>query len=502
MPTRVIDVGRSEDSAIRLLEAKDRIGSTPYIALSHCWGNSPTFKLTRATVVAFKAGIFCKDLPKTFQDAVHVTRKMAIRYLWIDSLCIIQDDTADWQTEAAHMQDVYSQAICCIAATAAKDSATGLFFDRDPHDLTPIRVETTRAMVAGQKTNQVSKAYLGTFDVITDWVAIKAAPLNQRAWVAQERYLSAGTIHFTQKIVFWECDEGLTSEQDPKGGHVSVSKEPKAQLKWLAHEYKTQNYAMSQSTAEAILSKIYTSWSDFRAAYSTYHMTKDEDILVALNGVARKVVEATNIALVAGMWRSLLIEEMCWQRAHDGSDSGSANIVPRPPVWRAPTWSWASIKDPVIRGITRQMPEHFKELVVIEDLFVDQKPSGQLIAASIRLQCRPIPLEPPKSPRSNFWEPYDIPVVLDDWTGSQIKNLTNKVSLIMLRYRYHEPYGGLIQGIFTIPSLMKVGSFERVGYCEFSVDWDNEKTTSATKQERAAIIEAYHKTEETVIELI
>jgi hypothetical protein len=88
LPTRMIDIGRIGDSIVRLIETDDHAGETPYIALSHCWGNSQPLQLTRTNAPRLKAGIPSTELPKTFQDAIHVTRKMDIRFLWIDSLYV------------------------------------------------------------------------------------------------------------------------------------------------------------------------------------------------------------------------------------------------------------------------------------------------------------------------------------------------------------------------------------------------------------------------------
>jgi hypothetical protein len=89
----VLDVGYAEASTICLLQNEDCVKMMPYIALSHCWGGSQPFKLTRATVARLRAGIQLTDLPKTFQDAIYVARKMQIQYLWIDSLYVADEAT-------------------------------------------------------------------------------------------------------------------------------------------------------------------------------------------------------------------------------------------------------------------------------------------------------------------------------------------------------------------------------------------------------------------------
>jgi hypothetical protein len=103
-----------------------------YITLSHCWGKSKQFMTTRAAMATHLLNINFNVLPKTFQDAVTIARAHGVRYIWIDSLCICQDDGEDWQRESAKMASVYSNSYLNIAATFAKDSTRGCFAVRPP----------------------------------------------------------------------------------------------------------------------------------------------------------------------------------------------------------------------------------------------------------------------------------------------------------------------------------------------------------------------------------
>lgn len=88
LPRRVIDVGNGRP---RLLIAENGARGH-WVALSHCWGKTNTFKTTLKTIESLKSCIEWKELPTTFQHAILVTRALGVQYLWIDSLCIIQDD--------------------------------------------------------------------------------------------------------------------------------------------------------------------------------------------------------------------------------------------------------------------------------------------------------------------------------------------------------------------------------------------------------------------------
>jgi hypothetical protein len=114
--------------------------------------------------------------------------------------CIFQDDETDWSTEASRMSDIYTQASCTIAPTAATDSHSGIFFDRNPEELQPHVIGSYR---------------FGRQDVYTK--DIDEAPLNSRAWVCQKRLLSRRIIHLCRRQLFWECHETLACESYPDG---------------------------------------------------------------------------------------------------------------------------------------------------------------------------------------------------------------------------------------------------------------------------------------------
>ena len=86
LPTRVLDVGTQAMGIVSLVESNGM--RAPFVALSHRWGASHRITLTRATLDALKAGLRPDQLPKTFLDAVQITRYLGMRYLWIDSLCM------------------------------------------------------------------------------------------------------------------------------------------------------------------------------------------------------------------------------------------------------------------------------------------------------------------------------------------------------------------------------------------------------------------------------
>jgi len=129
LPTRVLDLSTIQTSevaraTIRLLETGGSEGQ--YMALSHCWGGDVSFKTTRSSLAQMKSGFSVNELPQTFQEAIAITRGLGVNYLWIDALCIIQDDNHDWEIEAANMASVYSGSFLTLAATRANNGAEGI----------------------------------------------------------------------------------------------------------------------------------------------------------------------------------------------------------------------------------------------------------------------------------------------------------------------------------------------------------------------------------------
>ena len=131
-PTRLLHVRAldAKPDCIRLVLTADEAIAEPYATLSHSWGKLELLKLRHSNLSQCLRDISFRDLCTTFKEAIEVVRRLRVRYLWIDSLCIIQGSD-DWLTEAGHMEEYYSNAFLNIAATASKDGSQGLFRERD-----------------------------------------------------------------------------------------------------------------------------------------------------------------------------------------------------------------------------------------------------------------------------------------------------------------------------------------------------------------------------------
>ncbi|KAF4825353.1 Serine/threonine-protein kinase Nek7 [Colletotrichum tropicale] len=199
LPTRILDLGTAEKPLLCLRDGVG-LGVAPYVALSHCWGTGNRFITLKSNLEEHKKHIGLDLLPETFKDAVRITRALSYRFLWIDSLCIVQDDLEDWENEAASMEQVFSSANVTIAASSSPSSEEGfLSVKRDQTASVTVRTPSNG-------TGFICKS-IDTFHR-----DVESSVLNNRGWVFQERALSRRTIHFTSSQVYWECGSGIHCE--------------------------------------------------------------------------------------------------------------------------------------------------------------------------------------------------------------------------------------------------------------------------------------------------
>ncbi|KAI4689686.1 uncharacterized protein J4E88_003041 [Alternaria novae-zelandiae] len=203
LPTRLLDVGTLGTPMLRLVETKrEQIPSKQYIALSHPWGDTTKytpFCTLPENLEDYLQAIPEDDLPATFHDAVNCTRKIGIRYLWVDSLCIIQGEHGDFNDESKNMEAVFSGAYCVLAASRASNQRDGFLDPRPQREYITIQRDNEKPFFVCKTIDNFSK------DVIE-------GSLNMRGWVLQERALARRTIYFTENQTYFECGQGVRCE--------------------------------------------------------------------------------------------------------------------------------------------------------------------------------------------------------------------------------------------------------------------------------------------------
>ncbi|KAF2021234.1 HET-domain-containing protein [Aaosphaeria arxii CBS 175.79] len=332
LPTRVLDVGDSNSPTIRLHEPKDD-ENEKYIALSYCWGKGNPYLTDRANLQRHLDGdIKLSDLPKTLSDAVELTRKLGVKYIWIDALCIVQDHREDWIHEAAMMDRVYLQAYLTIAASASADTMGGLFTPRTPRHETSAQLSWPQ----GDGKEPITLHILPTFDSLSD--EQKTSPLATRGWTFQERALSGRTLHFGAHQSHFECQEASFSESSAPddAGHRT------------GDFFEMRDMAPTTTSEPIPTHLLHSKWAWVVSQFSSRRLTAEGDVFAALGGIAALFAGKDALGkYFCGLWEDEIHRHLLWYSDRDDDEGGVPAEHTKPAAYRAPSWSWAAVKGPV-----------------------------------------------------------------------------------------------------------------------------------------------------------
>ncbi|KAK2471492.1 hypothetical protein H9L39_17723 [Fusarium oxysporum f. sp. albedinis] len=272
------------------------------------------------------------DLPATFQDAVTVCRSMDIRYLWIDSLCILQhfDDITpdelettgqDFAQENSTMSRTYQNSHFTISADLSTHMDSGIF---SKHPVDEHRVEVT--------TDDGNRAFLYIRQDVNHY-GDKTPSLERRGWTLQEFLLPPRVLHFGVFDIEWRCKTRLTCEC----GHLDREHPPQAS--WHRHHFIEEATKHPPDDPEGALRW----WEQVVHNYTSRQLTNSSDKLPALSGLAQQRKQVRGGVYLAGLWQDSLFHDLCWYHVLDYNDVTSGGVGRRPAHYRAPSWSWASV---------------------------------------------------------------------------------------------------------------------------------------------------------------
>ncbi|XDG08864.1 hypothetical protein ABKA04_008479 [Annulohypoxylon sp. FPYF3050] len=242
-----------------------------------------------------KSAIPFAKLPRTFQDAVIITRQLGFQYLWIDSLCIVQDSELDWSSEAMIMGEIYANSTCTIAALTARSSSEGCFVGHndDPSE------------TGNNERNPLA------FRILL--YPAKRLPLHERGWVVQERLFAPRTLYYGAWGLAWECAECSATEAVP-----------------------TDNSLPGMDMA-------YDAWCQLWLAYTPCQLTNFDDRIIAISSAIRQIEKITSWSNIWGLWKEKLPYELLW-----GVETPSKR--PSTKEYIGPSWSWVGIQGGFSKG--------------------------------------------------------------------------------------------------------------------------------------------------------
>lgn len=387
-PTRVLDVGPQDGSGVlSLCLGKDCLPGRGYLALSHRWpqNSSNTLLTTSSNLQHHLSAIATSSLPKAFQDAVIITRKLGFRYIWVDSLCIIQDSPDDWKHEANCMADVYSRAICTIAASASEDSTGGFLGERTFSGLHPYALEFSNV----HKPDQSFSAIITPPSAENYDDSMSKSTLVNRAWTLQERALSTRILHFTPEQVLWECRSHSASEDDPQGLKIlsNLKSLDNSSGNWLCVQPVTWNITwnvgrtnfMDRFTSDA--TKFWQTnaqlWQDLVVEFSKRQITFSKDWFPAISGLANQFHRVMQGRYLAGIWEYDVMNGLAWRKDYELEASRLESLGDSVRNYKelntssltmvAPSWSWVC-KGPVEY---KERCDSFERIAQVTDVRTD-----------------------------------------------------------------------------------------------------------------------------------
>ena len=333
-PTRLVDIGPGPDLRPRLRESYSLPPGTRYMTLSHCWGKLKILRLLENNIEDLKHVIDTSLLCETFLDAMEASRILGVRYLWIDSLCIMQDSKDDWAHESGMMHNIYRHSWCNLAATSAEDGSFGMLrhlASRDDMSARPIRVK--------MRVKSKDIIFVGYNETL--WLdQIDRGPLKSRGWVVQELVLAPRVLHFGKHQLFWDCPR-LRACETLQNGPVSefeIMNRIAPGCIMAPENFKNKSKLKAK---EAYWWSRIAQWMELVEEYSKCRLTVATDRLVAISGLAKSM--NLDVKYYAGIWGAFVAKQLMWQI----SESSPRKANP-PPSALAPSWSWVTPQQTIL----------------------------------------------------------------------------------------------------------------------------------------------------------
>lgn len=337
LPTRALDVGPPDGSTDPILSVnpnrRDR-----YVALSYCWGKGQKTITTRHTLEKFRIGIQTSTLSQSLQDAVMITRRIGLRYLWIDALCIVQeeDDLKDFLVESQKMAQYYGNAYLTLVAGSAADCQDGILATRPQPMASPCRLFYSRPGDLGD--NRADPVYSFVYACLP--ASAKVGPIEGRAWTLQEAILSPRLLVYGQEQIAFTCKRRKIHEDGTS-----------FPAKWEnpGNYTITPSLDMIAQRPKPALAKaeMLRRWYIIIHDYTRRKMKDPNDKLTALVGIAERISNTLQCKYLFGLWEDDLIRGLLWSSGVLLNHKEYNSPLHRPDINRAPSWSWACVDGPV-----------------------------------------------------------------------------------------------------------------------------------------------------------
>ena len=363
MPARLIEItGTSETISLRLRQTAE-VGRVPFAALSYCWGGEQPMKCLSSNVVSYGTAIPFEKQPPTIKDATKVCQGMGLQYLWIDALCIIQDDSNDKSVEIAKMTSIYGSATVTITAARSSSATEGFLGERFPGP-------REGAIVS----YRCFDGELGSITLVKlDDGFESVEPIDERGWTLQERLLSSRIIEFGSRQTRWICPETRSSGFSREGCTDGWKRDVNFSSKRKTEALDLENIRTTRSTIDFYgrprnsQFKEYLNamqhWQQVCETFTERALTLSSDRALAISGIAQTFAELSGDQYIAGLWKSCFHSGLLWKIQHSYV---SPKNIPLPTTYQGPSWSWLSVNGPVTFGQVCRPSECVAEILSCE----------------------------------------------------------------------------------------------------------------------------------------
>jgi hypothetical protein len=308
-----------------------------YVALSYCWG--PTCSITQngrtttENVQSRMQPFSCSTFPPTIQDAIVLTKLLDIDYIWIDSVCIVQegDDGKDWRQEAPKMHEIYGNALLTLCVCSNDRATERLIANR-------------KAWSYPLRRCKMSDQYISAVNMTLDEMRARS-PLSRRGWTLQEELLSSRILYRSGQSIFWSCTQGQHREVDVKWTASVRSGDGLSTVSRISSPQDFLLCCWDLPSHDA----LHKAWQDIVKSYCSRGLSKEQDRFSAISGLAARYQDAhRNDQYLAGLWKNSFIEDLAWAVSSGKPVDKSQNLYSI-----APSWSWASL--PFFTSITNSL---------------------------------------------------------------------------------------------------------------------------------------------------
>ncbi|OAK94757.1 hypothetical protein IQ06DRAFT_81513 [Phaeosphaeriaceae sp. SRC1lsM3a] len=433
-------------------------------------------------------GIDATDLSQTMRDAICIVRGLRYRYIWIDALCIIQDSTDDWLSEASKMSSVFSGAVVTIAVADAHDHSQGIFRQRVARCTRPFYIPYMKGIPHRDRINVDGEAnyYLFPRSELVGAGARRKGTLDTRGWILQKQLLSTRILYYDRDQIYWDCITLSASESSPITASLLEEKDPD-EIWALKLVRRT---LVGPLASEALRHRISDAWVEIIKNYSARELTIQEDRLIALKGILEPLKKILGEDPIAGMWRQDFWRQLTWW-----IDKPAQSYTGESP-YSAPSWSWLAVSQrvyyhnsllvdhPKEQAVAHKFTEFRPYSFMLDHVESEQLPGNSGVTGAMKVTAKAFSYHLTavdlKKPVYKRWHQARLKLNTGRWMLYRTIHLPVNLQCLIVA---EEAVAKMVVCICAVPDEKQPDKWIRVGLCHWDgLAWQIPSFTSQTPE--------------------